>query len=774
MRQKELRVALVCYGGISLAVYMHGVTKEIWHAARASRAMHRGDPPSAAGDASGVQTVYRHLFDLLGQERGLKLRLLPDIIAGASAGGVNGVFLAQALISGQSLEPLTRLWLEKADVDVLLDPDAKPWSRFAKIWAQPLVWFLLKRPGNVVSRTVPAETRAEVRLKVSRLIRARWFAPPFSGIGFSRLLADALAAMAQAGSDGEALLPPGHPLDLLVTTTDFNGHPEELQLNSPPVVEESEHRLAIGFRAVAGQSAVIAPDAELVLAARATASFPGAFPPLQVAEIDQLVAERQKNWPTREAFLRRIMPSRWRRALVADAALVDGAVLVNRPFAQAMDVLRDRPAQREVDRRFVYIDPSPEHIGIDGRHGRTVGFFSAIFGALSSIPREQPIRDNLESLGRISRERERMRGIVDALRPDIDAAVERLFGHTLFFDQPSPKRLTAWRNRAQQAAAEQAGFAFHGYGQVKLTGMVADLAQVIAEAAPECGRAQDIESALWQHLRAQGLDRPAAARGGATPAAIELYRDHDIAFRIRRLKLLARRLAHDWEDGEGIARPAREAARETVFQAQALYQARISGATLGTDFPAIAAQVRADPATVLRAIAERRDLRAVDLLVDGMIVAALQGMERPLRRRFLYAYLGFPFYDIATLPLLQGEGMGEFDPIKVDRISPEDAISIRAGGTRACLRGVEFFHFGAFFSRAYRENDYLWGRLHGAERMIDLIASTADQPLDNAVLRLIKRDAFLAILHEEKARLHAEPGLVERVIGEVETAFADG
>ena len=38
MRQKELRIALVCYGGISLAVYMHGVTKELWKLARASQA----------------------------------------------------------------------------------------------------------------------------------------------------------------------------------------------------------------------------------------------------------------------------------------------------------------------------------------------------------------------------------------------------------------------------------------------------------------------------------------------------------------------------------------------------------------------------------------------------------------------------------------------------------------------------------------------------------------------------------------------------------------
>ena len=37
MREKELRIALVCYGGISLAVYMHGITKEVWRLAKAGR-----------------------------------------------------------------------------------------------------------------------------------------------------------------------------------------------------------------------------------------------------------------------------------------------------------------------------------------------------------------------------------------------------------------------------------------------------------------------------------------------------------------------------------------------------------------------------------------------------------------------------------------------------------------------------------------------------------------------------------------------------------------
>src|SRR5690348_17838258 len=46
LREKEPRLALVCYGGVSLAVYMHGITGEIWRLTRASRAFHDGEPRS--------------------------------------------------------------------------------------------------------------------------------------------------------------------------------------------------------------------------------------------------------------------------------------------------------------------------------------------------------------------------------------------------------------------------------------------------------------------------------------------------------------------------------------------------------------------------------------------------------------------------------------------------------------------------------------------------------------------------------------------------------
>jgi patatin-related protein len=773
MQHKELRIALVCYGGVSLAVYMHGVTKELWKALQASRA-HASGEDAPAGSAA----VYLDLLRRLESTGNVRLRVLADIVAGASAGGINSIFLAQAIHSGQSLEPLTDLWLETADVDVLLDPEARPGSRAAKFWASPLVSYLLHRPGNAVSETVAPETRAEVREKLSRLIRSRWFEPPFSGIGFARLLHRALTAMAEAPA-GKPLLPPEHPIDLFVTATDFKGHLETLRLHSPELVLESEHRLTFGFHALTGhEGKPLAAIPELLLAARASASFPGAFPPLQVDEIDRLLAESELDWPSRDAFLARVMPEHARRGELDSVALIDGSVLVNAPFADAMAVLRNRPATREIDRRFLYIDPTPDHLGAGMRRDPALpGFFSVIFGSLSSIPREQPIRDNLETLAHQSREMATLREIVTAMRPQIEEAVDKLFGHTLFLDRPTAKRLAAWRTKAQGAAFEQAGYAYHGYVQVKFSGIVAMLARMVTEAAPELDlpSPEPVRARLMAHLEAGGLDRTQALRDVRSPAMIGFFRAHDLAFRIRRLRLLARRVTQEWEAEAEVTEHDRDAARAAIYQALSLYIDREPLTALGEDFPALARAFFEDPQAAIAHVEAQRNLVATDAAVDELLAQALAAMPQALRRRVLLAYLGFPFYDTVTLPLLRGEGLNEFDPVLVDRISPEDCSAIRKGGTGQTLRGTEFFNFGAFFSRAYRENDYLWGRLHGAERVMDMIASTlpAEHAMGPGELLGFKRRAFLAILDEEEERLSADPGLVEEIRREV-LAAEDG
>ena len=743
MREKELRLALVCYGGISLAVYMHGITKEVWRLAGASRALHEGDDMP-----SGTQGVYRQLLQELEREGGARIRVLPDIVAGASAGGINGIFLAQAIATGQSLEPLTDLWLASADVEALVDPNAAPSSRFSKMWALPLAWAAAGRSKDKVDE-LDGGTRDEVRAKLSHLIRSRWFEPPFGGAAFTGLLLDALDAMA-ASTRGPRLLPPDHPLDLFVTVTDFTGHPERLSLHSPPEVVETEHRVVVAFGDGGERVDTLAALPELAFAARATSSFPGAFPPFTVGELDGVLKERRRAWPGRRAFLTRVLPRQSAANAADSAVLIDGSVLANAPFRPAIDALGRRPAKRQVDRRFIYIDPSPGTKFSLRRGGETPGWFQTILGAISDLPRQQPIRDNLEAIAVRSARTERLRGIVASIRPTVEAEVRGLFGDTLTTERPTATRLAAWRRRSHAQAVTSAGYAHAAYLHLKLNGVVETLVALLADqsrAPPE-----RLTRALADRLPAAGDDDAVAA----------MLRGLDVRFRIRRLQLLARRLADLEADGDVLAlAPAREA----IYASLGHYRERCRAETHASLRPLL--RGKPDGLALLAALAGSLDLTALDAETDARLAAALAALPVASRESLLIAYLGFPWFDVATLPLLQGEGLDEFDTIKVDRIAPDDATSIRVGGAEATLKGIQFNNFGAFFSRAYRENDYLWGRLHGAERLIDITLSTSPRRLKPGRVATIKRRAFLAILDEEEPRLTAVQPLIASLREEI-------
>ncbi|TGX56022.1 patatin-like protein [Sphingomonas gei] len=757
-RDKELRLALVCYGGISLAVYMHGITKEIWRLARASCAAREGE------DGNGV---YRQLIDEIRETSGINLRVLVDILSGASAGGINAVFLAQAIATGQSLDPLTDMWIEQADVEALLEPGHAPSHRFAKIWATPIAWMLANR-SKTIDETVDPTAREEVRLKLERFVRSRWFEPPFGGKRLLAMLLDAFDAMA-AGPRYKRLLPAGQPLDLFVTVTDFRGHPEELRLNSPAHVIETEHRLVFRFTDHGAEGVAFADPAGLAFAARATSSFPGAFPPATVEEMDSFLAERGTAWPERDSFLESVLPQQWSDNRAENAVLIDGSVLANAPFRPAIDALRERPARRQVDRRFVFIDPAPGvRFDFYGKPKEKPGFFQTIIGALSELPREQPIRDNLEAIAGRSDRIERMLAIVAEIRSEVETQVEALFGYTLWLDYPTPKRLAGWRRRAQVAAAAKAGYGHTAYGLLKVDGTIDRIARLLYAIgdrhAPE--RLREIRSTVARAVQARGGDRfGATLSNGASPQTLEFLRAHDLGFRIRRLRLLARRLTEiDLPRSHAELLPMREA----IYESLAGYL-ELKRTDTFVDLRDAVRDMTDDAGPVLDLLAERMQLKALDQATDLRLSDGFSALSKDLRRPMLLAHLGFPFFDIATLPLLQGEGMDEFDPIRVDRISPDDATTIRAGGAGASLKGIQFNSFGAFFSRAYRENDYLWGRLHGADRLIDIVLSAlpAVDRLPEARVAEIKRSAFHAILDEEQERLTAIPGLFAELRSEI-------
>jgi patatin-related protein len=774
MREKELRLALICYGGVSLAVYMHGITREIWHLVRASRAFLEDQPADG-----GSEDVYRDLLALIEQQSGTKLRVLTDIIAGASAGGINGVFLSQAIVSGQSLEPLTDLWLENADVEVLLDPDARPLSRFSKFWAAPIAWAILRRRGGAVARTVAKEAQDEVATKLSGFVRARWFQPPFGGRGFSALLLDALNAMA-AKAASAPLLPAGQPLDLYVTVTDFHGHREQLVLNSPGNVSENEHRITIGFSTRGQDRGKLANPVDLAFAARATASFPGAFPPFNVREIDGLLQSRGMIWDGRDSFLKRILPQQFATGTLDSTFLIDGSVLANAPFAQAISALRNRPARREVDRRFVYIDPKPglPSFRIRARGQETdrpvkpPGFFATIFGATSDIPREQPIRDNLNMIEDRSRRIARIQEITEHLEVEVETMIETMLGKTWFLSKPTTERLGKWRLTMSRKSAAATGYSYPAYAHLRLIGVLDDIVATARRAWPEGSQQhfQALRTALWEEICRRGLDRMMGKRGQVTAeASIGFFQDQDVRFRIRRLRFLARRLAEDIEGKGKLPSAAADTLRNAIYSSLSYYLEAETAEFLGLDVAEAVREGISHPAKLLDQLASKRKLEAADSATDAAIHAAMTKIPEEAARNMLLGYLGYILYDIATLPLLQGEGQDEFDPVKVDRISPDDAATIRPGGASATLKGIEFNNFGAFFSRSYRENDYLWGRLHGIDRLVDIVLSamTGAPPPDAAAVLDLKKRAFIAILDGEEARLQQIAPLIAELRSEI-------
>ena len=142
-RLRELRLALVCYGGVSLAIYMHGVTKEFERLVAASVAYERDQTRHdfAAHDTAAVYwTLLQQLEqqpelwdearrggEQAGQAAQVRTKVVVDIVSGTSAGGINGMFLAAAIARNRSQHPLQAMWMNKGDIKRLLrGPESWP------------------------------------------------------------------------------------------------------------------------------------------------------------------------------------------------------------------------------------------------------------------------------------------------------------------------------------------------------------------------------------------------------------------------------------------------------------------------------------------------------------------------------------------------------------------------------------------------------------------------------------------------------------------------
>ena len=800
MREKELRIALVCFGGVSLAVYMHGITKEILKLVRASGALHAisdrtrrhsatffdlRDPSDPEYD---TEPVY---FDLLRDiGRSVELRVIVDIIAGASAGGINSTMLARALSHDLPMHRLRDLWLERADVAELLAHEAKArgWSKW---FLRPFFW------GGGFGGLDLEEP--EVRSKLSLFIRSRWFKPPLDGPKMSALMYDAVTALGQPRDVAASLLPSGQGLDLFVTVTDFYGRRQLVQIHDPPMIHEQEHRHVLHFRYRRRASGAVESDFDLdnapalAFAARATSSIPGAWPPARILEMDRVLHERGVPWPRRARFIAGNFVQYARMNIdVASVPFVDGSVLNSRPFRAAVAAIRGRPAYREVDRRVVYIDPNPAAVAASAHHA-VPSFFAALKGALSDIPLAEPIADELAWIARYNDRTRRLRAAVDSARPQIS----QLVGEVMAGDRDAAidqERIRAWREQANSKAAGDAGFAYEAYVRLKLASVrsfVSRLIMGIRGVDPGSPFARAIEEIVerwsvhagvaYEHANSSSVEPEAAASTGATPKWAAFLLAFDVDYRRRRLHFLIQgqnRLyqmlgAAELEPVEPAAVDALKRSfyqcLETLDQREAATTVNATARDLVDDLFRSAPSPRdmRDIATYAHAFVARHE-KKLDLLIaklgaeldlaastrDIDVLLAETGIwPRQALNEVLVNYLGFPFWDVLTFPLMSWRDAGEFKEIRVDRISAQDATLINRLGILR-LKGSALNQAAAFLSRAYRENDYLLGRLHAVDRLIDIVCDAAgpDAP-DRTIVAALKRQAILRIVDIEEPHL---------------------
>ncbi|MCA0200318.1 MAG: patatin-like protein [Proteobacteria bacterium] len=817
LKEKELRFALVCYGGVSLAVYMHGITKEILKLVRASRDFHtytnKGDASVAHADVAqprkdpvDTEAVYFELLRQIGKT--LDLRIVVDIIAGASAGGINGVILARALAHDLEIDPLRDFWLKHSDVAELMPDHVKagPWRKW---YFRPFVWMFLWKFREDLGEN------AELKAKLSMFLRSRWFKPPFDGYNLTKVLFDGFGAMGDPHEPGSSLIPSGLQLDLFVTVTDFRGYVTDTPIHNPPVIRDREHRqvLRYSYRHWPRGHETSSFDRDglpaLVFGARATSSFPGAFPPMQLREIDTLITERGVSWNSRVDFLyRNFRPYFLANLNPGEAAFIDGSVLNNKPFAQAIESIRGRPAYRHVDRRLLYVDPHPETTK-DRSSMHVPGFFTTLKGALSDIPRNEPIHDDLAWVNTYNAEVRRLQMVVDGARSHIRAIAEAIAGEELD-PNITGEEIGRFRELANNRARAETGFAYEGYLRLKLTAVIEDVAAMVAEV---CGYGRDTTEASriiiiierWATLTGvfpspEALKKPSAP--GEPPAWVQFLLRFDVRYRQRRVRFVVRAVNHLYMrlsdpaleglkadrldyvkaglydalallqpmtaraaavDGKhGLSRRTAEAVKAVVRD---IVKAMDTDPLLAVNSTAVAQKFESRITETLASLADEMALEADNARTDALLATLVRGagaipaLPAAAARELIEHYVGFAVWDVLTFSITNWRDLDEFDEIRVDRLSPDDSQTLRKGDASATLKGIQFHHFGAFFCLAYRQNDYLWGRLHAAERLIDIVLDAAkiEGAGDDIDAVALKASAFEAVLRAE-AKVLSECG----------------
>jgi predicted acylesterase/phospholipase RssA len=666
---RQLRLALSMNGGVSLAVWIGGAVCEIDQL------------------RSGTGT-WGDLLEATGHDR----RAMVDVMAGASAGGLNAVMLAQSLRADSPFGRFLTLWQQHADIDLLLQPPSTAGAT---------------EPRGVLS--------------------GRYF--------FDRL--------------HDALVDPGpavatHDLAVFASATLVSARPVAYTDVPGKPIDESRSdayfhvaRRGAVERGLDGFAPPTAPSVDNVTAlatiGRATSSLPGLFEPVPIR---------------RSRFGPRLVGAFDRRHVQHDAPveIMDGGVIDNVPIARAIRAIASSAADHRVHRVLLYLHPDPSGPVATMVPRTALAVVQAFRGK-----RSESIREDIELLRQHNDAVDRRQGAATALLRGLLGAPAPEMGDTgarsLAASSARAMLLRAAIDPGSELPWHAPGVArvtplLDGNGDPSRAWLAAQLDTVVED--PSLLAAARIRRSV---LAVQRLVRSVEAADRSMsfgPSKAALYEVLLLADLMHAYQL-ARFVGHgDDLSGDGpVARLVASRAElaairlpadgpdDLTWRALASWDTsefrhhgdvglldhlehRLSSIVASLPVPAGDAIDRHEDALVAASVLRR--------LVDGSL--PIGDLERAL-------------LPLAAEPVASDQRIA-FVRATGDVASPAaTAFAAAAGPRQPKVAGVQLHHLGAFFDLDWRTNDWWWGRL-------DTVRAVVDSVLDDEALDALRTNGFLA------------------------------
>ncbi len=680
---EEVRLAMALNGGVSLAVWMGGCAVELDAARRAGWGREDLGRSPKGGDGP-VRTVYHALCE------SFKRELVIDIMTGASAGGINGGLLAAAMVSGRRLHPdyVRRQWLTLGD--------------FADLMHAP--------------------TTADPRSLMQGVLFATALEDVFETIiGAEDAAAENGLLLPDTQRERSTVSVP----QLDMTATDVIGAERVYRDVWDETLSATEYRRRFRFR-----HDVDFTPGNLAAAARSTASFPGAFEPYRPDPVSWALTADD-------------------RGVVGDEVpwLIDGGLLDNAPIRTAIELIPTRAASRQVKRFLVYVNPEPrgvpKRIGVSA-DGNPQNLFEPelpdVIGYVVNLPRKAPFVDQLDA---IEDAHWRSALTADAILPLLAAPLEPMAqaAEALLPAYASRRRLNSLRELLGDPAAvglalkalktsdaelpwipssieisEQAEWRWGLSSAIRIVHLLLDLLRFGLEADPDqsetflAARVQlDLrlselrtgyqagrsDSETTRQLRSPDADLAPSQR---VAALMGLTGDQP------RLALIATRQA--MRSFAAMLKPLGSELRLAVSTSGGSGEVELGAALLGNGWQD-----------------DDEFLRTIETPGSQLAEIPLAGAER----RFLQRVLSIEVVRRAFSAEEQVDSAQQlsFAQLTADAPAPiftaEPIRSPYPASAESKLAGIRLGHFAGFLKRSWRANDFMWGRLDAAARIVDLL-----------------------------------------------------